>query len=296
MTMPSFDLHRTTRAAWLLLLAAAWPAWAGQGQPAAAGAGAPLRGIDCLIEPRQVVELRSPVEGIIERVLADRGSAVRKGQVLVELESSVERSNVQVARQRAGMQGRLEQAQKRVEFAGRKLERAEQLLAQNFLSSQARDEAHTEKQLADAELRDAQENQVLARLELRRAEDQLALRSIRSPFDGHVVDRLLNPGDLAEAGTGRKPLLKLAQIDTLRVEAVVPQDMRGRFKAGATVLVRPEGTLQPVAATVVVVDKVMDAASGLLGVRLELNNARGQWTAGARCSVELPARAAAPQP
>lgn len=242
---------------------------------------------DCLIEPRQVVELRSPVEGVIERVHVERGALVRKGQVLVELESSVERSSLAIARQRAGMQGRIESARNRVEFARKKLERAEQLVGQNYLSTQSRDEAQTEQRLAEAELLDAQENQQLAKLEARRAEEQLAQRSIKSPFDGYVVDRLLQPGDLAEAGTGRKPLLKLAQIDVLRVEVVLPQTARGQARVGGQMAVRAEGMAQPLLASITLVDRVLDAASGTFNLRMELPNARGLLMAGSRCTAEF---------
>lgn len=257
----------------------------------AAAAVGPARAFDCLIEPRQVVELRSPAEGVIERVHVDRGAVVRRGQVLVELESSVEKANLLIARQRAGMQGRIASARNRVEFAQRKQERAQQLVDQNYLSAQSRDESQTERRLAEAELLDAEENQQLARLELRRAEDVLAQRSIKSPFDGYVVDRLLHPGDLAEAGTGRKAVLKLAQIDVLRVDVVLPQAARGQARVGAQMAVRAEGMAQPVLATITVVDRVLDAASGTFNLRMELPNARGQWMAGSRCTAAFPTSA-----
>lgn len=247
----------------------------------------PARAFDCLIEPRQVVELRSPVEGVIERVHVERGGLIRKGQVLVELESSVERANLSIARQRAGMQGRIASARNRVEFAKKKLARADELVGQNYLSAQSRDEALTEQRLAEAELLDAEENQQLARLEARRAEDLLAQRSIKSPFDGYVVDRLLQPGDLAEAGTGRKPLLKLAQIDVLRVEVVLPQSARAQARVGSQMAVRAEGLAQPMLVNVSLVDRVLDAASGTFNLRMELPNARGQVMAGSRCTAEF---------
>ena len=53
---------------------------------------------DCLIEARDTVEVRSPVEGLIEQVLVRRGDMVRKGTVLVNLESGAERAAVEMAR------------------------------------------------------------------------------------------------------------------------------------------------------------------------------------------------------
>ncbi len=265
----------------------------------AAGPATTAKGFDCLIEPRQVVEVRSPVEGVIDRVLVERGGFVRKGQVLVALEATVERSNLAVARHRSEMKGRVESARYRVEFAIKKLERAQELLREGHVSVQVRDEAQTERRLAESELQDALEGQEQARLEYRRAQDVLNQREIRSPFDAYVSERFLQPGDLAEAGTGRKPILKLAQIDVLRVEVVMPQDMHGRLRVGARALVRPEGSGSSLPATVTIVDRIIDAASATFGVRLELSNANRGVPAGTRCNVEFPGLvlpAAAPAP
>lgn len=258
--------------------------------------GVQAKGFDCLIEANQTIEVRSPVEGVIEKMHAERGAVVKKGQLLVELESDVERSNMESARYRSQMVGRIESSRNRVEFAGKKLERAQELHSQNFIAAQARDEAETEKRLAESELKDAIENQELARLEYRRAADQLKLRMLRSPFDGYVVDRMLQPGDLAESGSGRKPILKLAQINPLRVEVVLPQEAYGRVSTDSKVAVIADGFDGKHEARVTVVDKVIDAASGTFGVRLALANPNGTLPAGVRCTVEFPGVKSPPAP
>ena len=244
---------------------------------------------DCLILPNQTVELRSPVEGLIEKVLVQRGDRVRAGQVLVQLESAAETSAVQLARHRADAQGRLASAESRLDYATKKLDRSRDLQARNFVTAQARDEAEAEKRIIEAELRDARENRQQAALELRHAQDLLQRRVLRSPFDGVVVDRMLNPGDLAESGTGRKPILKLVQVEPLRVEAVLPLAAYGKLQAHGTADVMPEGLGGAYAAKLKVIDSVFDTASGTFGVRLELPNAAGKLPAGIRCKVDFPA-------
>lgn len=242
---------------------------------------------ECLLEPTQTVEVRSAVEGLIQRIHVQRGDDVRAGQVLVELESSVEQSSAALAKYRSQAEGRIESSRNRMQFALRKSERSDNLHAQNFISAQARDEAATEKKLAESDLKDSMENREIARLEYQRAMDILSQKTLRSPFNGVVVDRMLNPGDLAEAGNGRKPILKLAKIDPLRVEVVLPLATFGKLRTGMTGQVSPEGGGQ-YSATIKVVDRVFDAASGTYGVRLELPNPKGQLPGGIRCSVEFP--------
>lgn len=249
---------------------------------------AQARSFDCLIEPMQVVEVRSPVEGVIEKIHVERGDRVKKGRKLFELESRVEQSTLEMAKHRSEMVGRLTTARSRLDYATKKLARAQELLDQHFVSEQTRDEAQAEWRLAESELKDALENQEQAKLEWRRAAEALRQRSAYSPFDGVVMDRMLNVGELAEAGTGRKPVMKLAQIDPLRVEVVLPQAAFGRILKGAKVTVIPEGVGVERQATVRVVDRVIDAASGMFGVQLELPNPKGAIPGGIHCTVEFP--------
>lgn len=244
---------------------------------------------ECLIEPAQVVEIRSPVEGLIGKVYVQRGDPVKTGQVLVELESSAERSAVESAKFRAQMDGRIITSKNRLEYATKKFNRLNELQKQNYIPAQQRDEAEAEMRIASSDLRDAMENQELAKIEYQRAVNLLNLRTLRSPFNGVVVDRMLNPGDLAEAGTGRKPVLKLAQIDPLRVEVVLPLAAYGKLRVGMTGQVIPEGLGGRHAATITVVDRVFDAASGTFGVRLELPNHRRALPGGIRCQVDFAA-------
>jgi len=244
---------------------------------------------ECLIEPNQIVDIRSSTEGVIEKVLVQRGDRVRTGQVLVQLESAAEISAAELARARSEALGRVASAENRHDYAGKKFERNKELHTQNFVSAQARDEADAERRIAEADLRDARENREIAAFEYRHAVDLLNRRTLRSPFNGVVMDRMLNPGDLAEAGTGRKAILKLAQIEPLRVEVVLPLAAYGRLKSKAPAEVIPEGLGGRYAATVAVIDSVFDTASGTFGVRLELPNAAGKLPAGIRCQVDFPA-------
>ena len=252
--------------------------------PALAGAA----GYDCLIEPTQAVELRSTAEGLIAAVHVRRGDPVRRGQVLVELQSRAEAAAVEMARFRSQMDGQISMARHRIDYATKKAARANELLRENMVSVQARDEAEAELRLAEAELKTGLENRELARIEHERAVEQLAMRTLSSPFDGVVVDRLLNPGDLAEAGSGRKPVLKLAQIDPLRVDVVLPGALFGKVKPGARLRVVPQmpGGASYMA-SVQQIDKVVDAASGTLVVRAELRNRDASVPSGVRCKAEF---------
>jgi RND family efflux transporter MFP subunit len=242
---------------------------------------------DCLIEARQTVDVRSPVEAVIESVPVRRGEFVKKGALLAKLASGPETAALNLARSRASMEGEIKAAEARVELTRKKWERAVELEKMKFVSANSKDEAEAEYRLAKEQLRAAQEGRNLAELEVKRTEELVAQRSIYSPIDGVVVSILLRPGELA-ASNQKDPILRLMEIDPLNVELILPLSQYGKIKAGQRARVMPE---QPVGgsytAQVEVVDPTLDAASGTFGVRLRLPNPGGRIPAGVKCRARF---------
>ncbi len=244
---------------------------------------------DCMIEPTQVVEIRSPVVGILQQVPVRRGQTLRKGDVLATIESSVERSAAASANFRAEAQGALLLARNKVNAARDKAERMQQLYEEEFVSAQARDDASTEFKLAEAELKSAEENVELARLEHRQTIDLLNRRVLRSPFDGVVMDQYLYPGSLVDPSEGKKPILKIAQTHPLSVQAILPFRYFPQVKPGETAIVIPEPPFtRQEHARVKTVDRVIDSAAGTFGVLVEIDNANQNLPGGIRCKLALP--------
>lgn len=238
----------------------------------------------CVIKPYAEISIGTPVEGLIQTVPVDRGDWVAKGQVILTLESSLEEATVALAKAKAEAEAALNSSEVKIGFSNRKLERAMNLLKTNSIARHEVDEAQTEKILAEMSYQEASENKRQAELELNRATAALHLRTIRSPINGVVVDRLLSPGELAR----QTPVMKLAQINPLRVEVFAPLTLLGRLKTGMRADVRPEGKGQSVyQAKIMVVNRVVDSASGTFGVRLEMPNPNNAISAGLACMVEF---------
>lgn len=269
-----------------------WPglaaALAGLVWAAAAPAASDGGGYTCLIEPFQRIELRSPVEARIDAVHVDRGSEVRKGQLLVELDSAAERAALEGARYRAVMEGEIASADSLIAAAKEKLERREAMVRERFLAAQDRDDTRTELQQAQASRTQAEDNRRLAVIEQRRLTELVEQRRLRSPFKGVVTERLQNVGEIAQTGESARAILRLAQTHPLRVEVVLPVAMYGKLQRGATAQVEAESPLAGrYQAMVTVVDRVVDSASGTFGVRLELPNPEGTIPAGVKCRVSF---------
>lgn len=220
----------------------------------------PMAGLDleCLLEPYMTVRIGSPVPGALSDVQAERGDVVRKGEVVAVLDSRAQIAAVEMSRARA-------------EYTERRMERNEELVRQDLLSSQERDEMATDAQLA--------------KLELLERETQVEIRKIRSPVNGVVVERIKGPGEYVQ----ETEIMEIAQIDPLYVEVIVPVRYFGSIKPGMKVEVRPEDPVGGVyEARVKVVDQVIDAASGTFGVRLEIPNPGLKIPAGLRCNATFP--------
>jgi RND family efflux transporter MFP subunit len=236
---------------------------------------------DGLIQPYEVVEIGAPTEGIIAKVTVDRCSPVKQGEILVELESSVERVALEKAKAMATFDGEIGLQQTRLAFAKRVHERVKQLSA---ISTHDKDQAATEIIMTKYQLKKAREKNTLAKLELKKAQSLLARHTIRSPISGVVVERYVSPGEYVD----NQPLLRVAQTDPLRVEVIVPAQMFGTIRPGMTATIVPDLPIYgEQTATVSLVDKIIDSASNTIGVRLELSNTEQQLPAGLRCLVRF---------
>lgn len=252
---------------------------------------------DCLIEPTQSVEISSPVIGLLDKVNVKRGDKVRKGEVIASLESTAEAASAALARYKSEMTAPTETAVNKVEFAKRKYERRRDMYEQNFMSAQDRDEAESEMKLAQSELKQAQENKEVAKLEFQQQNSLLNLRTIRSPLDGVVVDQILYPGEVVEPSGQKKAILKLAQLNPLRVYVILPMAAFGKVKMGTKASVNPE---LPVGGhytgTVQIIDRIVNAASGTFGVFLEIANPKLDVPAGVKCKADFAFKLDTPAP
>ncbi len=243
-----------------------------------------LSPLDCLIKPEMYIELSSPVDGVLESVLVNKSDTVIKGQDLAKLESSVEAATVDLARKKATMEADIRSKSIHLAFTRRKQERMKKLYQKKVVSYGEKDEADTEMALAKMALNKAESDQKIAQLELRRALAQLEKRTVRSPISGVVLEQIVMPGELVND----RPILRLAQIDPLRVEVIAPTEFFGLIKTGMRAEIIPEAPADAVyQASVSVVDKIIDAASGSFVFHLSLPNPDRQVVSGLKCQVRF---------
>ena len=248
-------------------------------------------GFDCLIEPFQVIEIASPATGLLDNVSVRRGDRVSKGQIVATLESKAEKAAADLAKFKSEAIGPTQTAQGKIEFGQKKYDRLNAMAAESLVALQERDDAEAELRQAESELVIAKENRQQAKLEYQQQISLLNLRSIRSPIDGVVVDQMLNAGEMADPTSAKKSILKLAQLNPLRVNVILPGTMFGKVKMGMAVDIVTESSQGAATykANVRNLDKLIDGASGTFAAYLDLPNKQLAIAAGAKCKANFPA-------
>ena len=234
-----------------------------------------------LIQSNEVIDIGSPVEGIVANVAVERSGVIKKGDTLVNLESSVEQATLDKALAMAKFGGEIRLQETNLAFAERVHQRIKDLPG---VSTHDKDKAATEIILSRQRLQKAKEEKKLAELEYKRVLALLTRCAVKSPISGVVVERFVSPGE----HVNDQPLLRIAQIDPLRVDVILPSGMFGRIAPGMSAVITPElPEYGEQRAIVSIVDRIIDSASNTFGVRLELPNKDHMVPSGLKCTVKF---------
>jgi RND family efflux transporter MFP subunit len=279
-------------------LAIACVAWSQTGDLAPVVAKQISRDIDLPgeIAPFLSVSLHARVAGYVDRILVDRGSVVKQGDLLAELTAPE-------------MASHIAEAQSKVQAADADRVQAEaQLAAAQSTYDRMKTAAQTPGAIAGNELLltekqvDAAKALLNSRLQASRAaesavralSDMEAYLKITAPFDGVVTDRLVHPGALV--GPGADPvLLILQQVSHLRLVAAVPEEVVGGIVRGAkvnfSVPAQPERTYS---GTVARIAHALDPKTRTMAVELDVFNQDGSLAPGMYPTVKWPVRRSRP--
>jgi HlyD family secretion protein len=189
------------------------------------------------LQPTNTVDVGSELSGIIDKVYVDDNDKVKKGQVLAQLDLS--RLEDAVAKSRASLaaaEAQVLQAQATVAEARATLARYQQvsqLSAGKVPSKTEMDTAEANLKRAEANVASARASVTQARATLKSDETNLGKASIRSPIDGVVLSREVDPGQTVAASFQAPVLFKLAE-DLTKMELQVDVDEAdvGQVKAG----------------------------------------------------------------
>ncbi len=171
------------------------------------------------IQPERKADLRAEVSAVVLQVLKENGDVVKRGDILVRLDETSIRDNLNSAEDSA------RSAALAMEQADRALQRLKTLRTSGMASLQSLDEAEVRRNSAQSELSASKARAAQARQQLQRT-------LVRAPFDGVVSERKVSAGDTASAG---KALVKVIDPASMRFEGRVSADKIAMVKVGQSV-------------------------------------------------------------
>lgn len=238
----------------------------------------------CQVTASELVELASPVEGVIHTMHAKRGQRVKKGELIAELQADVEKAQVNYAQVRAQSQSGVAARKRQLEFAERRIKRTEKLRAAKLMTQEEIDTLETDRDSARLDYDAARENIDIMKAELALSKAQLADRMIKSPIDGVLIEKLLTVGEQVDG----KAIALIAQLDPLFVEVSLPVAQFGKYHKGEKVTVHFEGpNIGPRDAEISLVDQIVEPKSKTFGMRVVLPNPDLAIPAGIGCHIEF---------
>lgn len=210
------------------------------------------------LRSHQGVMLRPEVSGRIARLGFADGARVKRGQVLVQLDDTLQRAQLQQSVAQAGI-------------ARTNLQRNRELLAQGFVSQSAVDQSAANLQVAEAQVALSQA--------------QLTRMRITAPFDGIAGIRTVNVGDYVRDGAD---LVAVEDVSTMVVDVRLPESTLPRLRIGLPVDVQLDAVPgKRLSAKVEAIDATLDANGRSLLVRARMDNAEGQLRPGLFARAKL---------
>ncbi len=210
------------------------------------------------LQAKESVIIRPEIQGRVTKINFEEGQQVRKGTILIQLES-------------AELRAQLAQARAELEIARLNYDRMRRLIANDNVSRQELDQASTT-------LKSAQATYALF-------SERVSKTIIRAPFSGVLGTRLVSPGAYLQAG---RDIVNLEDLTTLKIDFRVPEKLLTRLALKQEVEVRVDAIEgKSFQGHVYALDPRVDEASRTIRVRAKIPNSHGTLRPGMFANVTL---------
>lgn len=244
--------------------------------------------------PFQRVAIHARANGYLERILVDRGSVVKQGQMIATLSAPELTADTAEAESRAQTaEASRAEAEARLAAAQATYDRLKAASATpGAIAGNELVQAEAMVDAATAGVRSAESAAKAARAAVqarRQAEEYL---KVTAPFSGVITERFVHPGALVGPGNGSAgPLVELEQVSRLRLVVAVPESEVSSVRSRARVQFRvPAYPGRTFSGTVARVDRSLDPKTRTMAVELDVLNARNELSPGMYPEVDWPVR------
>lgn len=189
------------------------------------------------LQAAEQVDIGAQVSGQIKSILVQEGQRVKKGDLLAIIDPRLAETELKLAKaELENAEANLEARRINLKQLQADWERHQRLMQTHATTKKETEEAKSRLDVAKAEIRIAQSNLDSARIKVEKAETELGYTEIRSPLDATVISVFAQSGQTLATTQQVPVLMKLADIDTMKVNAKVSEADVIHIQAGAPVV------------------------------------------------------------
>jgi RND family efflux transporter MFP subunit len=235
--------------------------------------------VEAEFRPYQEVDLHAKVAGYLENISVDIGDAVKQDQLLATLEIPELQDELEHAQ---AVESRGQEELKRAQAAYEEVRLAYDRLTAvdkaqpHLIAQQELDAARAKDAVAAASASVCVQQLRVARADIKKLETMLCYAQIAAPFSGVITKRYADPGALIQAGTSSStqamPLVRLSQLDRLRLVFPVTVSYAARVKIGSPVEVRISALSRTLSAQVSRITRKLEMATRTMDVEVDVDN------------------------
>jgi membrane fusion protein (multidrug efflux system) len=236
--------------------------------------------VSTTLAPSHTLRVTPEVGGVAEKLYVDQGDTVEAGDPLVRIGSPNYSLQVDSAQsQKAAAEAGLKQAKAQLETAKKQLERFEKLYEQDVVAKSQFEEVETAYERAKAGYESAEARAEQASVGIEQAREQVEDTTVRAPFDGHVVRRMVDEGSVLRPMAS--PVMVLIDDDPIRAEGSVSElhlpNIEKGMEATVTLDAYPDRAFD---GELTMVNRQVQPRTREAAVRVELTNDSGDLRAG----------------
>jgi membrane fusion protein, multidrug efflux system len=245
------------------------------------------------LDPYESVAVYPKVTGFVKSIRVDRGSRVRKGELMAELEAP------ELLAQRAEAQSKLQAAESQLAVTRAKADSDSSTFDRLKAASATpgvvagNDVVVAQKNVeADrSQIAAAQQTGEAARQALRSVTQMEGYLRVTAPFEGVVTERNVHPGTLVgpNSGAAETPMLRVMDTDRLRLVVPVPEAYTAGVVRGGTIsFTVPAYPGESFSGTVARIAQAVDVKTRTMAVELDVANGDRRLAPGTFCQVKWP--------
>ena len=183
------------------------------------------------LAPKESVDVGAQVSGQLEKLYVEVGDVVTKGQLLAEIDASVQRAKVDASRASlTALKAQVPSRESSLKLARLNADRQARMMAEDATSQQEYDNAQTNLVQAEASLAQLQAQIIQSEASLSQEEATLGYTKIYAPMDGTVIDISAKEGQTLNANQQAPTILTVADLTVMTVETEVSEADIGKLK------------------------------------------------------------------